>query len=196
MDGLFGTDAGQTPLDPDDLAGLRLGFIATRGELDAAEQRNVAKAITWSRVRRPTPDRILDEPFVRGLHHRMFGDVWSWAGRYRTTSRNLGVDPWLISEGVGSLLGDARHWLAIGDDHDAVSVRIHHRLVQVHPFANGNGRHARLYADLLVVGLGAQPFTWGALQNVDAATIRAAYISALHAADAGDLASLIAFART
>jgi Fic-DOC domain mobile mystery protein B len=196
MDRLFGADAGQTPLDPDDLAGLRLGFIATRGELDAAEQSNVAKAITWSRVRRPTPDRILDEPFVRGLHRRMFGDVWSWAGRYRKTSRNLGIDPWLISEGIGALLGDARHWLEIGDDQDAVCVRVHHRLVQVHPFANGNGRHARLYADLLVVGLGAQLFTWGALQNVDAATIRSAYISALHAADAGDLASLIAFART
>ena len=133
MDRLFGVEAGQTPLDPDDIAGLRLGFIATRGELDAAEQSNVAKAITWSRVRRPTPERILDEPFVRGLHRRMFGDVWSWAGRYRTTSRNLGIDPWLISEGIGALLGDARHWLEIGDDHDAVCVRVHHRLVQVHP---------------------------------------------------------------
>ena len=195
MGELTATGDGQTSLDPDDLVGLRLGHIATRGDLDAAEQRNVANAITWGGRRRLTVEQILDEPFVRALHRRMFGDVWSWAGTYRTTSRNLGVDAWLIHEGLGALLGDAEHWIANSDDGDAVCVRVHHRLVHVHPFPNGNGRHARLFADLLAGGLGADPFSWGATAT-DAESLRAAYISALRDADAGDPLPLIAFARS
>lgn len=195
MSELVAISDGQTSLDPDDLVGLRLGHIATRGDLDAAEQRNVVKAITWGRRRRPTVEQILEESFVRALHRRMFGDVWSWAGTYRTTSRNLGVDAWLIHEGVGALLGDAQHWIANDDDRDALCVRVHHQLVHVHPFPNGNGRHARLFADLLAGGLGVEPFSWGATLP-DAPAMRAAYIAALRAADVGDPLPLIAFARS
>jgi Fic-DOC domain mobile mystery protein B len=147
---LAGGRDGQTPLDPDEAAELRSAAITTREELDAAEEENVVQGVGWALSARRAPLAILEEAFVHDLHRRMFGDVWRWAGRYRTTSRNIGVVPWPIAEDVGLLLGDARFWLA--DDtygRDELCARLHHRLVSIHPFPNGNGRHARLVADIL-----------------------------------------------
>jgi Fic-DOC domain mobile mystery protein B len=197
MNHLAGDADGQTPLDHDEAAQLRLVSITTRGELDIAEQASIAQATRWALSRTRRPYSVLDEPFLRRLHKRLFGDVWRWAGDYRRTSRNLGVDWWLIPAEIAQLLGDAHYWV----DHrtydvDEVCVRFHHRLVAIHPFPNGNGRHARLAADVLCASLGGAAFSWGRGIDVEPHVVRATYIAALQAADAGDPADLISFARS
>lgn len=188
---------GQTPLDPDEAAQILRPAIATLGELDLVEQENIARATAWALRRKRQPEAVLDEPFLRRLHKRMFGDVWRWAGTYRQTPRNIGVEPWLITQELGGLIGDARYWV----EHDTyeqteLTVRFHHRLVAIHPFPNGNGRHARLAADILAISLGGSPLGWGSELALGPAELRAVYIAALQAADRGELTDLIAFARS
>jgi Fic-DOC domain mobile mystery protein B len=146
---------------------------------------------------------ILDDVFVRDLHHRMFGDVWKWAGKYRTTDKNIGVDPREVPVAVRNLCEDAKVWCAaaaIDAQRDAAAVEVHHRLALIHPFVNGNGRHARLMADLLVVAMGGTAFSWGgtaaAMPTADGDRVRADYLDALRKADRGDLPPLVSFARS
>jgi len=194
---------GQTPLDGDEAEGLRISSITTRGELDEFEQLNIERAVAWTLRRKLTPERILTERFVKELQRRMFGDVWRWAGEFRLTNKNIGVDKYDIAVELRNLLDDARHWI----EHDTysgdeIAVRFKHRIVSIHCFTDGNGRHARLMADVIVSHVfGAPVFTWGsanlaktgyARKNYDA---RKNYIDALRKADAGDIAPLIAFAR-
>lgn len=193
---LAGDADGQTPLAPDEAAQIIPSSVTTRGELDIVEQENIARAMQWAFSRNRRTSSILDEPFLRRVHTRMFGDVWRWAGMYRQTARNIGIDHWMISEAVGNLIGDAQYWA----DHevyasDELSVRFHHKLVAIHPFPNGNGRHARLVGDMLCVSLGGDRLSWGSELVLDGAALRKAYIDALQAADQGDVTSLIAFAR-
>ena len=195
-DHLGGVADGQTPLDPDEAAALLRPAVTTRGELDIVEQENIARGIRWAFGRARRPGDVLSESFLRDLHRRMFGNVWGWAGMYRTTARNIGVDAWLIQQTIGELLGDARYWV----EHetfqpDELCVRLHHRLVAAHPFPNGNGRHARLAADVLAETLGGSRFEWGRGLRLDAKGMRDRYITALRAADAGSVDDLIAFAR-
>ena len=197
MQFLAGATDGQTPLDPDEAAQLRLASVSTRGELDIVEQENIARAMQWAFARSRKPHAVLDEPFLRRLHKRMFGDVWRWTGAYRKTARNIGVDAWMISQEIGRLTGDARYWVDQGVyEIDELCVRFHHQLVAIHPFPNGNGRYSRLAADILSVSLDGDPLSWGRELDVDATALRAAYIAALHAADNGDLTELIEFARS
>lgn len=131
------------------------------------------------------------------LHRRMFGRVWRWAGKPRTTERNIGIDAYRIGMELRQLLDDARYWVSHETySPDELALRFHHRLVQIHPFPNGNGRHARLAADLLAVRLGQPRFTWGSTNLVEAHATRRAYIDALRAADGHDLGLLFAFARS
>ena len=193
---LAGRAGGQTPLDADEADGLIPSWVATRADLDRVEQEGVARAIGWSRGRRLQPHDIVDEPFVRQLHKRMFGNVWRWAGHYRRTNKNIGVEYPYITEEIGKLVADARHWLAEEDlVADEAAVRFHHRLVLIHPFPNGNGRHARLAADLLLTACGGGPLTWGRELAGDPGSAPAEYVAALREADAGDVARLLAFAR-
>lgn len=194
---LGGAEPGQTPLEPDEAQELIPSWISTREDLDSAEQENIAKAVEWTLGARLVTADILAEGFLHRLHHRMFGDVWRWAGSYRTSAKNLGVDAWLIAEEIGVLLGDARYWA----EHetypaDELAVRFHHRLVSVHPFPNGNGRHARLAADLLVRSLGTEKFTWAIGRDAEPEAVRVEYIAALRTADAGAIEPLLAFARS
>jgi Fic-DOC domain mobile mystery protein B len=127
----------------------------------------------------------------------MFDRVWRWAGKYRTTERNLGVKPFEIEPALRQALDDARYWI----EHksfppDEIAVRFHHRLVSVHPFPNGNGRWSRLAADVLITQLGGARFTWGGANLQAAGDARKRYIEALHAADKHDLEPLIGFARS
>ncbi len=189
-------DAGddQTPLAHEECEGLIPTHITLRSELNELEQRNIAKADRWAFSRRRN---LLDESFLRGLHRRMFDDVWKWAGTYRTTARNLGVDAYRIQTDLCQAIDDARYWLEHKTyDAEEVAVRFHHRIVQVHPFPNGNGRWSRLVADLLIVQQGGPRFTWGRASLQTAGDTRRTYILALRAADAYDLAPLIAFARS
>ena len=195
MSDLFApADDSGTPLAPEEKRDLILAYIALRGELNAAEQDNIARGQAWALQPRR---EILDERFLLALHRRMFGDVWRWAGRYRTTERNLGVAAWDIAVEMRNLIGDAKTWVAQESyPRDEIAIRLHHRLVWIHPFANGNGRHARLVADLLVMQQGGERFSWGRGSLYSAGELRRRYIAALHAADRHDLAPLAAFARS
>jgi Fic-DOC domain mobile mystery protein B len=184
---------GHTELSEEDRLGLVPTYIATRGDLFDAEQRNIAQALLR---RRPTLAQLLDDKYLRDLHAAMFERVWRWAGRYRLNETNIGIDPDQISTAVRSLVGDARAWV---DHHtyepDEIALRFHHGLVAIHPFPNGNGRHGRVAADFLITSLGLERFSWGADLRVDTDELRAAYRDALQRGDDGDIADLLAFAR-
>jgi Fic-DOC domain mobile mystery protein B len=168
--------------------------IAYRRELNEAEQENISRAQDWALNRRRDP---LSEKFVKDLHRRMFGDVWRWAGRFRMSERNLGIVFHEIPVALHQLLDDTRAWIEYRTyPPDEIAVRFHHRLVLIHSFPNGNGRHARLMADLLVMRLGGERFSWGSANLQDAGTVRQRYIAALQAADDHDIGPLLAFARS
>jgi len=184
---------GQTELSEEDRVGLIPTYIATRGELFDAEQTNIAEALLR---RRPTVAQLLDDKYLRDLHEAMFDQVWRWAGRYRRTETNIGIDPNQVPVEVRSLVDDARGWVEHGTyEPDELAVRFHHRLVTIHPFPNGNGRHGRIATDYLITALGHEPFSWGAGLNFDTDELRAAYREALERADGGDIADLLTFAR-
>lgn len=187
-----------TPLDPEESDGLKLSFIATRAELNAAEALNIEAGLRWAGTGRST-EEILHVDFLRELHRRMFGDVWKWAGDYRRTDKNIGVS-WLQVEGqVVELLRNVTAWVG-GEDRawpvDEIGARFHHQLVAIHPFPNGNGRHSRASADLLIVALGSVPFSWGRESLADTGDVRSSYVAALRAADHYDLSLLLKFVRS
>lgn len=193
---------GATPLDPDERQGLRPAWVATRADLNRAEQANITKARLRLARQRLTPARLLTDTFVRDLHKRMFGDVWAWAGQYRLTERNIGWDPHLLAVGVRDLVADAQHWIDPASPWgtlDEAILRVHHRLVAIHPFPNGNGRHARMLADELAIRLGLAPYTWGGGDDLQTRSgSRATYLQALKAADRNPdkVTALVAFARS
>ncbi len=190
----FEADDDATPLTPAERDGLIPTHVTLRRELNELEQQNILDAALWALGRKRN---VLNERFLRGLHRRMFGQVWKWAGTYRTSERNLGVPSHRIQPDVKALLDDATYWL----EHatyapDELAVRFHHRLVTIHPFPNGNGRLSRMAADLLIVAEDGARFTWGRGNLQTAGGPRRAYIDALHEADNHDLQPLIAFARS
>lgn len=187
-------DEAATPLTPDESRQLIPSYIATRAELNAAEQRNILVADQWAFARRRD---ALDLEFLVELHRRMFRSVWKWAGRIRDSERNIGVAPARIRTELRLLVDDARYWVAHHTyPADEIAARFHHRLVLIHAFPNGNGRHARLATDVLLLSLGQPRFTWGGDSLVEPAATRTAYIAALRAADAHDLAPLLRFVRS
>ncbi len=187
---------GSTPLDPNERKGLLPTSVGTQAELNAFEQSNILEAERWALGKRHR--NCLSDGFVRALHRRMFRRVWSWAGTYRTTNKNLGVDwPGVVSE-VRKTCEDASFWIERQTyGWDELAVRFHHRLVSVHPFPNGNGRHARLMADVLLNTHRLEPFSWGSTDTLAVpGEVRAAYISALRAADGRDFRPLLRFVRS
>jgi Fic-DOC domain mobile mystery protein B len=187
-------DDAATPLTPEEMRDLIPAHIAYRSELNEAEQENIARAQEWALG--PRRRDLLSEKFAGALHRRMLGDVWRWAGRFRTSQRNMGIDYWLIPTELRKLLDDTKAWIEFKTyPADEIAVRFHHRLVLIHPFPNGNGRHARLMADLLIMRLGGERFSWGRESLRDPGIARQQYIAALRAADNHDIAPLLAFAR-
>lgn len=188
-------DDAATPLAHEEKNGLIPSWVTFRHELNEVEQANIIKGVLWaSRQRRR---ELLDEALLRDLHKRMLGEVWTWAGSYRTTERNIGVPAWKIAMELRILLDDTRLWVERSVyDPDELAVRFHHRLVAIHPFPNGNGRHARLIADLLVMRLGGKRFTWGSAGLLKTGEIRARYVAALRQADNHDITALLTFARS
>ena len=188
---------GQTPIDEDEKEGLLIKTVSTLGELNEFEQLNVEKAVEWTLKRKLDPEKILTEDFVKELHKRMFDDVWKWAGQFRTTNKNIGVDKFRIRIELRNLLDDCKYWIKNkAFSKDEIAVRFSHRLVNIHPFANGNGRHSRLIADILVSnGLGRTHFTWGSVNLTKADEARSEYLKALKIADENNYEPLIAFAR-
>jgi len=187
---------GATPLDPDEAGGLRLTHITTRGELNIFEAENIRAGMEWAwRSRRK---EMVSESFMRLLHKKMFGNVWKWAGELRASNKNIGVSREMIGIELCHLCDDVNYWI----EHetfpvDEIAARFHHRLVWIHPFANGNGRHARVMTDLLLEKkLDAMRFSWGSEEIEEANACRKRYIKALQAADKGDFLPLLAFVRT
>jgi len=185
---------GATPLDPDETEGLRFRHISTRGELDELEQVNIESGLIWLSRRRRTD--VLTEQFMRQLHRRLFGEVWKWAGQFRRTEKTIGIDPVQISIQLRMLLGDASYWAA-NSTYPALEAgaRFHHRLVQIHAFPNGNGRHGRIAADLYLADrFDHAPIDWAAGHDLQHSSERRdAYVTALRAGDAGDYRPLLAF---
>lgn len=183
---------GATPIDPDEAAGLIPAHITLQHELNEYEEANILEATEWLCSRRRGDP--LDENFIREVHRRMFGHVWKWAGQQRRSDKSIGV-PWFeIPGSLRQLLGDIRAQIGHGAYPPAeIAARFHHRLVAVHVFPNGNGRHARLAADLLLTQLVGRRFEWGRGSLLQASALRAHYIAALRAADAGDYGLLLSF---
>ena len=184
---------GHTALNDGDAEGLIPSHISNRGELFEAEQRNIADALLRSA---PNINRFLDDHYLRALHKSMFDQVWKWAGTYRKRETNIGIDPAMISAAVRNLVEDTRARVDADEDLDDLSIRFHHRLVAIHAFPNGNGRHGRIAADFLARAAGGRAFTWGF--NLELATdeLRARYLTALRNADRGNLEELVIFARS
>ena len=194
MTGFLHADHDATPLTPDERNGLIPTHVTLRDELNELEQQNIAEADRWAFARKRG---VLDEAFLKGLHRRMFNRVWRWAGKYRTTERNLGVAHYRIQPELLQIIRDAQYWIEHATySRDELAVRFHHRLVSVHPFPNGNGRWSRLAADLLIARLDGARFTWGRSNLQAIGDLRRAYVEALHAADDHDIVPLIAFARS
>ena len=191
---VFEYDADATPLTAEEAEALIPKYIATRADLNMAEQSNILDGEQWALRRRRD---VLSEPFLRRLHREMFGQVWKWAGEYRKSPRNLGVDAWRITPELATMLDDVRFWVQEEIyPADEIAMRFHHRLVWIHPFPNGNGRHGRLAADLLVMQQGRPRFSWGRTTLTAPNETRQGYIAALRAADDHDIAPLLAFARS
>ncbi len=191
---------GNTPIRPEEAEQL-IPRISTMGELNEYEALNILRAREWafdSRTMKSTDP--LEEPYVRELHHRMFDNVWQWAGTYRQTERNIGCDPKEIVQRIPQLLANTRYWLENKSfSIDEALLRFHHQLTRIHPFANGNGRHARMIADVVAVKYGQPEFSWGAGKNLVAeGDARTSYLAALRALDANenDLKALLDFARS
>lgn len=197
--GLGDGPLGSTPLIPDDLAGLLPMWLATQRDLNAAEQANIESAVRWAFTgRRPVTGvaHLLTVTFSAALHKRMFGEVWRWAGQHRTVQTNIGVEAHLISSSMKQAFDDANFWT----DHstyptDEIAVRLHHRLVAIHPYPNGNGRQTRMLADVYLDVLGETRLSWGGGGDLNGRTTqRDIYLAALRSADAHDITPLLQFA--
>ena len=200
MTSLASEPAGATPLTEAERHGLLLPAL-TRAELNRAEAANISDAMSWLFLsrRRLRPELVTDEEWLKRLHRRMYGQVWAWAGQYRTADRNLGVPYWQVRVDIRGILGDVRAWLADPTDSrysdDECAIRFGYRLVVVHPFPNGNGRHSRQAALYLAGALGAQRPTWGAGLGLSTPDLRRLYIAALVQADrTDDVSALVTFA--
>lgn len=203
---------GATPLDPDEAAGLLPQHITTQADLNAWEEANILEGEKWAK--RQTKRDLLTEGFIRDLHSKMFSHTWRWAGTFRSSNKNIGVDWPQVATKLRNLLDNTRYQIdhahiadnsadnsagnsaGNSEECDALAIRFHHQLVWIHPFPNGNGRHARLLADTLAVRLGQARFTWGSASLGSTGNARERYLQALRAADGGSVRELIEFARS
>ncbi|SIQ86466.1 mobile mystery protein B [Maribacter ulvicola] len=188
---------GQTPLDEEEKEGLKIRSITTQGELDEFEQLNIEKAVEWTIHSKFKLEKILTEKFVKDLHKKLYGDVWKWAGEFRKTEKNIGI-PWTqIRIELKNLLDHTKYWI---DNNtfppEEIAIRFKHRIVSIHCFPNGNGRHSRMMADIIMESIfGNEIFSWHQSNMVKANETRNQYITALREADKGNLKQLIEFAK-
>jgi Fic-DOC domain mobile mystery protein B len=189
---------GQTPLNEEEKEGLRISSITTREELDEFEQLNIEKAIQWTFGKKIKTEQLFSEQFIKTLHKKMYGEVWKWAGEFRSSEKNIGIKSYLISIHLQQLLDDALYWKQNETyEPQELAIRFKHRLVSIHCFANGNGRHSRLIADLIMVKLyNGNFFSWGSANLVHFTDARNQYIQAVRKADELDIQPLILFAKS
>jgi len=189
---------GQTPIDEDEKDGLLKKTITTRKELDEQEQLNIENSKVWLLKTKLDTSKILSDEFIRELHSKMFGNVWRWAGTFRNSNKNIGVDKFEIPTQLRQLIDNTKYWIDNKTfSEDEIAIRFSHRLVQIHLFPNGNGRHSRLMADVLInKGFNKAEFTWGSTNLTTAGTTRTSYLAALRNADEGNFVDIITFARS
>ena len=187
---------GQTPINEEEKEGLRIETISTKGEVDEFEQLNIEEALQWIFGKKFTPKQVFSEKFICDLHKRMYGNVWVWAGTFRKTEKNIGVKSYLIPMQLKILCDDALFWIENKTyPPEEIAIRFKHRLVSIHCFPNGNGRHSRLMADIIIEKLfGKKPFSWGAANLSKDKDIRLAYLNAVKQADNDKYEALIVFA--
>lgn len=192
--------SGQTPLDEEEKEGLKILTITTKGELDEFEQKNIEQAVLWTIGKKISADQLLSEQFLQSLHKRMFDEVWKWAGKFRKTEKNIGIDSWKIQTELRQLLNDTLFWVEHKSfSEDEIAIRFKHKLVSIHCFPNGNGRHSRLMADLIAEKIFNQkPFAWAQSHSIlsQESDSRSIYLMALKKADKGEVTNLINFARS
>jgi Fic-DOC domain mobile mystery protein B len=193
----FNNQEGQTSLDEDEKEGLKIKSISTQGELDEFEQLNIEKAVEWTIRKKSKSDKILTEKFIKDLHKKMYGEVWKWAGEFRKSNKNIGIDWTGISTSLKNLLDDTKYWIEFKTfSSEEIAIRFKHRIVSIHCFPNGNGRHSRLMADIIIESIfDEEIFSWNKSNMVKANETRKLYIKALKEADHGMMKSLIVFAR-
>lgn len=189
---------GQTSLSEEEMEGLKIPSISTRGELDEFEQLNIEKAIEWTMRLKIKPERLFTEKFILDLHKKMYSDVWKWAGDFRKSEKNIGIMSYKIGIELKQLLDDVLYWFQNNTyPKEEIAIRFKHRLVSIHCFPNGNGRHSRLMADLILDKLfNENYFTWGNSNLVKANEIREKYIKSLREADNQNYEPLISFAKS
>lgn len=175
---------GETPLD--DISGLKIN-ITTRAELDEAEADNILEAyLKYTASPEQLDDVHFDVPFLQKLHKEMLGNVWTWAGEFRTTLTSIGVEAKNIRQRLYQLMDDLKYWDGEGQwDYQDIAVRLHFTLVQIHPFSNGNGRCGRLFTDIWLLSKGKEMLEWGDEDLVEANKTRTEYITALQEAEQG-----------
>ena len=188
---------GQTPLAEEEKEALKIKAITTQGELDEFEQLNIEKAVEWTIRAKLKLENILTEKFIKDLHKRMYGDVWKWAGEFRQTEKNIGFSWIQISIELKNLLDDTKFWIENKTfQPEEIAIRFKHRIVSIHCFPNGNGRHSRMMADIIMESIfGKEIFSWHQSNMVKANETRKEYIKALRKADNGNVAPLIKFAK-
>jgi len=189
---------GQTPIDEDEKESLLIPSITTRLELDEFEQLNIERAIEWTLTRKFTKEDVLSELFVKELHSKMFDSVWKWAGKFRTSNKNIGVEWQVIAVSLRQLMDDCNFWIENNTYPDEeIAVRFSHGIVSIHCFPNGNGRHSRLIADIITNHIFKKPlFSWGSDNLVKIGEVRKRYINAIQEADKGNIAPLLEFAHS
>lgn len=187
---------GQTPIDEEEKEGLLIETISTKGELDEFEQLNIEEALQWVFAKKFKPKQIFTEKFICDLHKRMYGNVWAWAGEFRKTEKNIGVKSYLIPMQLKELCDDALYWIENKSySPEEIAIYFKHRLVSIHCFPNGNGRHSRLMADIIIEKLfGKEPFSWGAANLSKDSDTRKAYLKAVKQADGNEYRPLLDFA--
>jgi Fic-DOC domain mobile mystery protein B len=188
---------GQTALDEEEKEGLKIKSITTQGELDEFEQLNIEKVVEWTIHTKFKPENILTEKFIKNLHKRMYGDVWKWAGEFKRTEKNIGISWIQIGIELKNLLDDTKYWIENKTYlPEEVAIRFKHRIVSIHCFPNGNGRHSRMMADIIIESIFQKEiFSWHQSNMVKSNEIRKEYINALKKADDGNVAPLIKFAK-
>lgn len=188
---------GQTPLDEEEKEGLLIPSISTRRELDEFEQQNIEKTIEWTMKRKFKKENIISEDFVDELHCKMFDDVWKWAGEFRRSNKNIGVDWKQIGISLKQLTDDCLFWIEEKTySEEEIAVRYKHKIVMIHCFPNGNGRHSRLMADVIVNHIFGKPvFTWNRANLNQKGEQRNNYLKAIKEADKDNIKLLMKFAR-
>ena len=190
-------EEGQTPLDENEKEGLKIKSITTQGELDEFEQLNIEKAVEWTIRTNLKAEKILTEKFVKDLHKRMYGEVWKWAGEFRRSEKNIGIAWTRIGMELRNLLNDTKYWIENNTySPEEIAIRFKHRIVSIHCFPNGNGRHSRLMADIIIESIfGKEIFSWHQSNMAKADETRKEYINSLREADNGNIIPLIEFAK-